>query len=82
MCHVVVIGAGITGVTTAYELSQLGYQVTVVDRHLFSCDGNFFCKWWTTVCMQCGSLEPKINSAERHEMDVSKICATVAESIF
>ena len=35
MCHVVVIGAGITGVTTAYELSQLGYQVTVVDRHLF-----------------------------------------------
>lgn len=35
MCHVVVIGAGITGVTTAYELSQLGYQVIVVDRHLF-----------------------------------------------
>ncbi|WP_110975502.1 D-amino acid dehydrogenase [Acinetobacter sp. WCHAc060042] len=35
MCHVVVIGAGITGVTTAYELSILGYQVTVVDRHLF-----------------------------------------------
>ena len=35
MCHVVVIGAGITGVTTAYELSQLGYHVTVVDRHLF-----------------------------------------------
>ncbi|WP_325087724.1 D-amino acid dehydrogenase [Acinetobacter johnsonii] len=35
MCHVVVIGAGITGVTTAYELSQLGYEVTVVDRHLF-----------------------------------------------
>lgn len=35
MCHVVVIGAGITGVTTAYELSLLGYQVTVVDRHLF-----------------------------------------------
>ena len=35
MCHVVVIGAGITGVTTAYELSQLGYHVTVVDQHLF-----------------------------------------------
>ena len=26
MCHVVVIVAGITGVTTAYVLSQLGYQ--------------------------------------------------------
>ncbi len=35
MCHIVVIGSGITGVTTAYELSQLGYQVTVIDKHLF-----------------------------------------------
>ena len=35
MCHIAVIGAGITGVTTAYELSLLGYQVTVVDRHLY-----------------------------------------------
>ncbi len=30
--HVVVIGAGVIGVTTAYYLSQLGCQVTVVDR--------------------------------------------------
>src|SRR5690606_25921300 len=36
MRHVVVIGAGITGVTTAYELAQSGYQVTVVDRHLYT----------------------------------------------
>ena len=35
MAHVVVIGAGITGVTTAYELLQLGFQVTVIDRHLY-----------------------------------------------
>ena len=35
MRHIVVIGAGITGVTTAYELSQLGYAVTVIERHLF-----------------------------------------------
>lgn len=35
MCHVVVIGSGITGVTSAYELAQLGYQVTVIDKHLF-----------------------------------------------
>ena len=33
MCmHVVVIGAGVIGVTTAYYLSQHGCQVTVVDR--------------------------------------------------
>ncbi|WP_410209731.1 D-amino acid dehydrogenase [Aquirhabdus sp.] len=35
MTHIIVIGAGITGVTTAYSLSQLGYQVTVLDRHLY-----------------------------------------------
>ena len=35
MPHIVVIGSGITGVTSAYELSQLGYQVTVIDKHLF-----------------------------------------------
>lgn len=35
MPHVIVIGAGITGVTSAYELSQQGYEVTVIDRHLF-----------------------------------------------
>src|SRR5690606_15516375 len=35
MRHVVVIGAGITGITTAYEMALLGYQVTVLDRHLY-----------------------------------------------
>lgn len=35
MPHVVVIGSGITGVTSAYELAQLGYNVTVIDKHLF-----------------------------------------------
>lgn len=35
MCHIAIIGAGITGVTTAYELALLGYRVTVVDKHLY-----------------------------------------------
>lgn len=35
MTHIVVIGAGITGVTTAYNLAQLGYQVTVLDRQFY-----------------------------------------------
>ena len=30
--HVVVLGAGVIGVTTAYYLSELGHSVTVVDR--------------------------------------------------
>jgi 2-polyprenyl-6-methoxyphenol hydroxylase-like FAD-dependent oxidoreductase len=48
MPHVIVIGAGITGVTSAYELSQLGYQVTVIDRifiqlwkHHLQMEGNY-----------------------------------------
>ena len=36
MRHIIVIGSGITGVTSAYELAQRGYQVTVLDRHLYA----------------------------------------------
>ena len=35
MPHIIVIGSGITGVTTAYELAQLGYHVTVIEKHLY-----------------------------------------------
>jgi len=31
--RIAVIGAGITGVTTAYALLRQGYAVTVIDRH-------------------------------------------------
>lgn len=36
MPHIAVIGAGITGVTTAYALSERGYEVTVIDRHRYA----------------------------------------------
>jgi D-amino-acid dehydrogenase len=35
MTHIAIIGAGITGVTTAYALLERGYQVTVLDRHRY-----------------------------------------------
>ncbi|RUV66135.1 D-amino acid dehydrogenase, partial [Mesorhizobium sp. M5C.F.Ca.IN.020.14.1.1] len=31
--HVAVIGAGVTGVTTAYKLAKAGYRVSLFDRH-------------------------------------------------
>ncbi|WP_158743718.1 D-amino acid dehydrogenase [Acidisphaera sp. L21] len=36
MAHIAVIGAGITGVTTAYALLDKGYDVTVFDRHRYA----------------------------------------------
>ncbi len=35
MSHIAVIGAGITGVTTAYALVNRGYSVTVFDKHRY-----------------------------------------------
>lgn len=36
MKHIAVIGAGITGVTTAYALANRGYSVTVFDKHRYA----------------------------------------------
>lgn len=36
MPHVVVVGAGITGVTTAYALLNRGYSVTVIERQRYA----------------------------------------------
>lgn len=40
--HVVVVGAGVIGVTTAYYLSQLGCRVTVIDQAPGVADGASF----------------------------------------
>jgi D-amino-acid dehydrogenase len=36
MTRIAIIGAGITGVTTAYALAERGFEVTVIDRHRYA----------------------------------------------
>ena len=36
MAHIAVIGAGVTGITTAYALNRRGYDVVVLDQHRYS----------------------------------------------
>src|ERR1700704_4947233 len=36
MSRIAIIGAGITGVTTAYALAERGFEVTVIDRHRYA----------------------------------------------
>lgn len=36
MKHIAIIGAGITGVTTAYALARRGFRVTVLERHRYA----------------------------------------------
>ena len=36
MHHIAVIGAGVTGITTAYSLLERGFAVTVFDRHRYA----------------------------------------------
>jgi D-amino-acid dehydrogenase len=36
MAHLIVIGGGITGVTSAYSLARQGHQVTLVEKHRYA----------------------------------------------
>jgi D-amino-acid dehydrogenase len=35
MSHIIVVGGGITGVTSAYALLRRGHQITVIDKHRY-----------------------------------------------
>ena len=71
MRHVIVVGAGITGVTTAYELTLLGYQVTVVDRHLYpAMETSFANGGQLSACN--AEVWNQNHCVERHQMDVTK----------
>ena len=59
-----VIGAGVVGVTTAYELTEDGHEVTVFERHNTAAEGASFANGgliapeWIATCVQ--PLETKL----------------------
>ena len=61
--HIAVIGAGITGVTTAYLLLQQGYRRQHYRLASLSGDGDIVCEWRTTFGQQRRGVEPLVNSA-------------------
>jgi D-amino-acid dehydrogenase len=68
--RIVVVGAGVVGVTTAYYLSELGCQVTVVDRETGVADGASFAN--------AGQLSYSFTDALAKPEFVSKIPGIIA----
>jgi D-amino-acid dehydrogenase len=76
-----VIGAGAVGVATAYELTELGHQVTVFDRHATAAEGASFAnagliapewvamqaavRWQAEQSVGLGSLWQKITTRKK-----------------
>ena len=56
--HIAVIGAGITGVTTAYALAKRGFDVTVFDRHRYAAMETSLRQRRPALGLQCRGLEP------------------------
>jgi D-amino-acid dehydrogenase len=59
--RVVVLGAGLLGVTSAYYLQQLGHEVTVVDRHA------------TPAAKARGRVTPEGADAQRPDLPSSRV---------
>jgi D-amino-acid dehydrogenase len=55
--HIAIIGAGITGVTTAYALNPLGYGVTVFDQHRYARMETSFANGGQLSASNTGGLE-------------------------
>jgi len=72
MPHIAVLGAGITGITTAFALHQRGFDVTCRD-------GDVFCQWRAVERLECRSLEPVVHGSEGAEVDAASGCAFVGE---
>ena len=80
MDRIAVLGAGITGMTTAYALLGRGFDVTVYDRHRYPAMGDQLCQRRPTVGEQCGSVDDLCDRREGAQMDASLRCTLFDES--
>ncbi|WP_445291831.1 FAD-dependent oxidoreductase [Bradyrhizobium sp. DOA9] len=67
---VAVIGAGITGITIAYNLARRGCEVTVFDRQPYPAIENILRRWWTALGFECRGVEQLGHGPEGDKMDV------------
>jgi len=81
MTHIAIIGAGITGVTTAYALLERGYQVTVLDRHRYPAMETSFANGGQLSASNAEVWNKHIDGIQGPALDVQARCAASHEPI-
>jgi glycine/D-amino acid oxidase-like deaminating enzyme len=65
MAHIAIVGAGITGITTAYALLDCGHRVTLFERQRYAA-------METSFAQQRRGLVPSGDTGEGARMDLEK----------
>ena len=79
MKKIAVIGAGITGMSSAFTLANRGYDVTIYDKNRYAAMETSFANGGQ-LSPQTQKLDKMVNHFQRPEMDDEIRCASSCES--